>query len=162
MKKLLLVVLMLVCGTAYAQPVYQNNPNLDDLNVSLGNKSPASVDDDGRIFASMAPGGKTWYACVNATSAGNTTLKAAVASNRMYVTQFSCASRSAGANLVTLQDGAAGTSMAQGNTVSNLLAPGFEKTFPVPLRGSVNTLLNIATTDASSVWCCASGYISVN
>jgi hypothetical protein len=44
-----------------------------------------------------------------------------------------------------------------------LLTGSFNVTFPIPLRGTVNTAVNFATNTATtSVVCCAHGYTSGN
>jgi hypothetical protein len=138
----------------------------DPLSVDQGTTGDAAfikLDRAGRTITTLAPAGESWQACTgNISTATNTTLKAAVASNRHYVTHFSCAGRSSAGNFVYLNDGTGGTAMYAQNMVSNAVGIGFHATFPVPLRGTSNTLLSVQTLDASGITCCASGYISVN
>ncbi len=123
------------------------------------------LDRAGRQYVTFAGPSETFYSCGTATaSTSDVAMKAAVASNRMYVTSITCKSTSATvATSLDFKDGI--TVMAVGG-ISQMAttAPGsFNAVFPVPLRGSVNTALNFATNvSTSSVTCCAQGYISTN
>lgn len=123
------------------------------------------VDRAGRTITTLAPAGETFYACGTATaSTSDVAIKAAVASNRIYVTSITCKNTSATvASSLDFKDGT--TVMAVGG-VSHMATASdgsFMATFPVPLRGTVNTALNFATNvSVSSVTCCAAGYVSVS
>lgn len=128
---------------------------------TTGDIAPPSMDLGNRLVTTMAPAGETWYACsAEITSATNTTLKAAVASNRIYVTDWECIPTNTTANSVALTDGAGGTALSWINTTSNAVAPGVQRVFPTPKRLTSNTLLSFTTGTAGGVRCCASGYIS--
>ena len=138
----------------------------DALTLNTGSSGDATFakgDALGRTITTLAPAGESFYACTGLiTTATNTTLKAAVASNRIYVTALSCANNSVTGQLVTFADGAGGATIAAGYATSTAISEGFQRTYPVPLRLTSNTLLNVATNAAGSVLCCASGYVSVN
>jgi len=121
-------------------------------------------DELGRTITTLAPAGESWSSCSSAIAAiTDTTLKAAVASNRIYVTAWSCIPNDTGNNRIILRDGVGGTVLDYGNTTSNAAGGGsFQRTYPVPLRLTSNTALNLTTNAVSSTFCCASGYISVN
>lgn len=119
------------------------------------------TDTGGRTIVINAPAGETFYACTGTiNTATNTSLKALVASNRHYVTSFSCTPQDTSPNQIFLTDGSGGTVMDYLNTVSNAVAPGPQHTFPTPLRGTSDTALFVQTSTTASIRCCASGYIS--
>lgn len=134
-----------------------------------GDYAVPKMDMDHRLYVNPYGADPTeWFqSCGTATATtGDVAIKAAVASNRMYVSSITCKNTSAstGSNM-DFKDGA--TQMAVGSIGAFISAGAassqFTATFPVPLRGSVNTALNFATnTSVSSVTCCASGYISTN
>ncbi len=139
----------------------------DALTLNTGASAdwtPPKADALGRTITTLAPAGESWYSCSGAIgTATNTSLKAAVASNRIYVTAYGCTNNGATANLIGLTDGLGGTSMdITLLPVATSAGPFYWKTFPVPLRGTSNTALGITTGAASNTYCCASGYISVN
>lgn len=114
---------------------------------------------DGRLITAPAPAGETWQACsatISSTSAN--AIKAAVASNRIYVTALSCTNKSGVASEISFYDG--------GSFIDTGWLPAtasFSRSYPVPLRGTVNTAFNLQlTTVSTSTICCANGYISVN
>lgn len=139
----------------------------DPLSVdqgASGDLSFAKVDRAGRTITTLAPAGETWQACsAYQTGTSNEAIKAAVASNRIYVTSLSCHNKSATTgSVIVVKDGTVAMvdSYLGPTTIANNV---WNVTFPVPLRGSVNTALNfsLATTSTDTL-CCASGYISVN
>ncbi len=126
-----------------------------------GDLAPPSMDLGNRQVVTNAPAGESWYACSGTiSSAANTSLKAAVASNRIYVTSFNCVAQDTTPNQIFLTDGSGGTVMGYTGTVSNAVAPSPPQTFPTPLRGTSNTALFLQTATAGSIRCCAAGYIS--
>lgn len=140
----------------------------DPLSVDQGTSGDIAapkVDRSGRTITTMAPAGESWQSCGTATaSTSDVAIKAAVASNRIYVTSITCSSSSATtATNLNFKDGS--TVIAVGG-VSQMAtaAPGaFSAVFPVPLRGSVNTALNFNTAvSTSSVICCGAGYVATN
>lgn len=126
-----------------------------------GDAAPPSMDLGNRLVTTNAPAGETWWACTGEiTTATNTQIKASVASNRHYITAFSCAATSTSPNQIYLTDGSGGTAMDFVNTTSNAVAPGPQNTYPTPLRGSSATGVFVTTITTGGVRCCASGYIS--
>lgn len=127
-----------------------------------GDYGLAKLDTGGRLITTTAPAGETWQACTGAiTDTTQTAIKAAVASNRIYVTSFGCNNTAAVASTLVFQDGA--TAIWQG-AISNSTLQGvasYSMTFPTPLRGTSNTALNVTLgTTATNTRCCAAGYIS--
>ena len=121
-------------------------------------------DDDGRVYVN--PFGASvdkFFTAVSASDITNTTstsVKAAVASNRHYITSLSISNMHASVNTrVDVLDGA--TVIWQCAAAAN--GGGCTHTFPTPLRGSVNTAINCqnATTGAATR-CAISGYTSTN
>jgi hypothetical protein len=132
--------------------------------AAVGDYSNIQLDEVGRLITTLAPAGESWQACTGSiTDTTQTAIKAAVASNRIYVTSFGCNNTAAVASTLVFQDGA--SAIWQG-AISNSTLQGvasYSMTFPVPLRGTVNTALNVTLgTTATNTRCCASGYISVN
>lgn len=128
---------------------------------TTGDLTIPSADLGNRVVTTNAPAGETWWACTGEiTTATNTQIKASVASNRHYITAFSCAPTSTNPNQIYLTDGSGGTAMDFVNTTSNAVAPGPQNTYPVPLRGSSATGVFVTTITTGAVRCCASGYIS--
>lgn len=121
---------------------------------------------DGRLYVNAfgAAPGQTWQACSSAaTDTSNVEIKAAVASNRIYVTSISCDNTAAVASSIVFKDGT--TQIYRGAVSSSTLAgvASFQTQLPVPLRGTVNTAFNFAmATTATSTTCCAAGFISPN
>lgn len=165
-------------GTAWALRGEDNGANSTDTVTPVGYvaRDPiiASVsatndyinpvtDLGGRTITTLAPAGESWQSCSAAqTGTANEPIKTAVPSNRMYVTSISCTNTSAVASAIEIKDG---TTVIYRGGVGTQAATGgnWQTTFPVPLRGTVNTGLNFAPiTTATSTICCASGYISVN
>ena len=127
---------------------------------------PFQADELGRTITTLAPAGESWQACGTSTaSTADVLLKAAVASNRIYVTNITCKNTSATVGTTIDFKDAAGGTMAVGgvSSVQATAAGTFTTTFPVPLRGTSNQNLNFAANVAvTSLTCCASGYVSVN
>jgi len=119
-------------------------------------------DEVGRLITTLAPAGESWQACTGAiTDTTQTAIKAAVASNRIYITSIGCNNSSAVASALVFQD--ASTAIWQGAITAAATNGSYTMTFPVPLRGTVNTALNVTLgTTATNTRCCAAGYISVN
>lgn len=109
----------------------------------------------------------TWQSCGTATGVtSDVAIKAAVASNRIYVTSVSCKNTSTTVGpTLDFKDGSTVISVGgiPATSATGLLTGGFTTTFPVPLKGTVNTAFNFATNTATtSVVCCAAGYTSGN
>lgn len=84
---------------------------------------------------------------VNTTTA--VTVKAAVAAQRNYVTSIQISHPTLGAATeFAIRDGAGGTVLWRVELKTTAL-PATEYTFPIPLKGSVNTLLEIVTLTAT-------------
>lgn len=131
---------------------------------STGDAQFMLADAEGR-FAVNAYGANVaefFSSCSSAiTGTSRTAIKAGVASNRIYVTSITCSNNSAVTSQMSFTDGA-GAQLAAGN-VTALGGTGFDATFPVPLRGTVNTDFSVTlTTTATSTICCANGYIANN
>lgn len=122
------------------------------------------VDEGGRLIITSAPPGETWQGCGTATNTtADVAIKAAVASNRIYVTSISCKNTSATvASSLDFKDGTTIISVGGIAQMATTSSGDFIKVFNIPLRGSVNTAFNFATNVlVTSVTCCANGYISV-
>lgn len=124
------------------------------------------VDEGGRLIITAAPPGETWQSCGTATAVtSDIAIKAAVASNRIYVTAISCKNTSTTVGpTMDFKDGSTIISVGgiTATSATGTLSASFIKVFPIPLRGTVNTAFNFATNTAvTSVTCCATGYISV-
>lgn len=132
---------------------------------SDGDASFINSDNVGRVYVNaFGSGVGEWYqSCSSAaTGTSDTAIKAAVASNRIYVTSLSCSNDSDVTSMITFKDGT--SAIWTGYVTKNSVGPSsWTQTFWVPLRGSVATALNFAmTTNSTSTICCAAGYISVN
>lgn len=119
----------------------------------------------GRLMVSSGNYNESFDSCGTATATtADVAMKAAVASNRMYVTSIDCKSTSA--TTATSLDFKDGTTVKAVGGIAQMAttSPGsFNVVFPTPLRGTVNTALNFATNvSTSSVTCCAHGYIAVD
>lgn len=120
------------------------------------------IDRVGRTITTLAPAGESWQSCSSSnTGTSDVAIKAAVASNRIYVTSISCYNTAAVDSAITFKDGS--TAMFVGAIAKQATnGGGFSVGLSVPLRGSVNTAFNFAmTTTATATTCCAAGYISV-
>jgi hypothetical protein len=109
----------------------------------------------------------TWQSCGTATGVTtDVSIRAAQAAARNYVTSVTCKNTSTTVGpTLDFKDGA--TTIAVGGipatSATGLLTGSFNVTFPVPLRGTVNTAVNFATNTATtSVTCCAHGYTAGN
>lgn len=134
---------------------------------ALGDYGPLKIDANGRLITTNAPAGQTFQSCGTATAVtSDVAIKAAVASNRMYVTSITCKNTSTTVGpTLDFKDGA--TIVAVGGisatSATGTLSGEVDIQFPVPLRGTVNTAFNFATNTATtSVTCCIAGYISVS
>jgi hypothetical protein len=128
-----------------------------------GDYVPFKSDELGRLITTLAPAGESFQSCTNTmTGTGEVILKAAVASNRNYVTSIQCYNNSAVASVFSIRTGT-GVVVAAG-AVTALAAGGQSiMTFPVPLRSPSNTDVFVKLeTGLTSTVCCAQGYISVN
>ena len=152
-------------GAAGLKVMFQTQDPLSVDNAT-GDAAHPKVDLAGRTITTLAPAGESWQACGTSTaSTADVLLKAAVASNRIYVTNITCKNTSATVGTTIDFKDAAGGTMAVGgvSSVQATAAGTFTTTFPVPLRGTSNQNLNFAANVAvTSLTCCASGYVSVN
>ena len=140
----------------------------DALTTSTSNSGDyahVKVDGNGRLITTQAPPGETFQSCGTATAVtSDVAIRAAVASNRIYVTSITCKNTDAAvAPNLDFKDGATIIAVGAIPADSAITVPNsFTMTFPTPLRGTVNTAFNFATNTAtSSVVCCAAGYLSV-
>lgn len=130
--------------------VYQATPQ----SITDGDVGPIQVDVRGvQIVQPFAAGGNSWsYAAASGgidNSATAVTIKtAAGAGLRNYITSLQIAHATLGATTeLAIRDGAAGTVIWR--TILHTTALGtFNIDFPVPLRGSANTLLEVVTLTA--------------
>ncbi len=118
------------------------------------------IDLGGRVVVTNAPAGEMWSSCsAQITTTASTQVRAAVASNRLYVTNFSCSNSSATASNFAIQDGA--TIIWRGAFPALASGGSYVINFTTPLRGTVNTALKVVLGSAGTdTFCCASGYIS--
>jgi len=121
----------------------------------------------GKLQVAFAPATEYWKGCGTATGVtSDVAIKAAVASNKIYVSSISCKNTSTTQNSnLDFKDGS--TTFAEGSIgafVTGTSQPGtFTQQFPVPAQITSATAFNFATTTAtSSVTCCANGFISVD
>jgi hypothetical protein len=151
-------------GDAMTMAGFQMETALTANAGTTGDVSQAKVDAVGRQITTMAPAGESFTNCSgSATGVVDVAIKAAVASNRSYVTSITCSNTAAAVSTeVEIRDGT--TVMDVGYVASTTLGVSqWTKTYPVPLRGSVNTAVNVRpVTTSSATRCCAQGYISVN
>ena len=92
------------------------------------------------------------------TGTSRTAIKAAVASNRIYTTSITCSNSGGAASIFNISDGA-GAVLAVGALAATVGS--YTASFPVPLRGSLNTDLSVTmNTTSTSTICCANGFIS--
>lgn len=139
----------------------------DALTTSTGatnEYASLKTDGNGRLITTGAPPGETWQACGTATAVtSDVAIRAAVASNRIYVTSISCKNTSATvASSLDFKDGATIISVGGIAQMAGASSGDFIMVFNTPLRGSINTAFNFATNIAvTSVTCCANGYLSV-
>lgn len=162
MRVIALLILILIPSVSLADNAFQCNANQSAI-YAQGQFGPAAVDTKGNIFAVIASPGDTWQSCGTATaSTANVAIKAAVASNIIYVTSITCSSSDAdNATNINFKDGTTVIAVGGVNQMATTSAGTFAATFPTPLKGTVNTALNFNTAvSTSSVICCAAGYIS--
>lgn len=137
----------------------------DALTVNTGTSgdfTQLKADGSGKLVTTLAPPGETWQACSAAqTGTAEETIKANVASNRIYVTSVACVNTGAAATRIIFRDGSGGTAIAHGMVAAT--TGYFSQSFPVPLRLTSNTtFLFQPSTTSSSTTCCANGYVGVN
>ncbi len=139
---------------------------LSAVSQSVGTSGDAAnpaMDLGNRQITTLAPAGETFQSCGTATATtGDVAIKAAVVSNRHYITAITCKNTSTTvATPLDFKDGSTIIAVGAVSQTSTAAAGSFEVQFPVPLRGTANTAINFATNvSTSSVTCCASGYIS--
>lgn len=160
-----LLIALLIPGIAFADPVVRNESQTT-LYSTDGQVGPhVSVDRYGNQSVTIVPAGEKFQSCyASAITDGSTyALKAAVASNRIYVTDIECTNASTTASLLVFADG--GTTVLYG-ALSNTTVDGigrYQRSFQTPIRGTVNTAFNVTLgTTATNTRCCIYGYISVN
>lgn len=127
-----------------------------------GDVAPPALDLGNRTVVTFAPTGETFEECSTSnTGTSDVAIKAAVASNRIYVTSLSCYNTSSVASSIIFKNG---TTQIYVGGVSNSTLAGvgtWNQSFPVPLRTTANTALNFAMgTNSTATTCCAAGYIS--
>jgi hypothetical protein len=129
---------------------------------AAGDVAPPSMDLGNRLVTTNAPAGEFFSNCSgSATGVVDVAIKAAVASNRSYVTSITCSNTAAAVSTeVEIRDGT--TVMDVGYVASTTLGESsWTKSYPTPMRGSVNTAWNVRpVTTSSATRCCVQGYIS--
>lgn len=112
--------------------------------------------------------GKDWFyvpavaGILNTTTA--VTIKAAAGTNvRNYITAIQVSTNVAlgTATVLAVRDGAGGTVLWRLSLPTTINPAGWSFTFPTPLRGTANTLLEVVTltaTTTGTVWVNAQGY----
>lgn len=165
LKGILILCLLFSASIASANPFWHEDPLTLNTGASVDG-TLSKVDNVGRQIITFSPAGETFQSCGTATGVtSDVAIKAAVASNRIYVTTITCKNTSTTVGpTLDFKDGA--TIIAVGGitatSATGTLNAQVDIQFPVPLRGTVNTAFNFATNTATtSVICCASGYISV-
>lgn len=132
---------------------------------TTGDYSSLITDIDGRLYVnSYGAAPSEWFSSCSSTITGTarTSVKAAVASNRNYITSVSCKNTSAVASGMDFTDGG-GIILAVGNLTAQSVGGSWSSPFPTPLRGSVNTDFSVTmNTTGTSTICCANGFISTN
>lgn len=163
--KLAVAFSVLLPSIAVAQPPeYIRNSTGASLGLSDKQASSASVSDSGAVYTTIASG-TPFAACGTATaSTADVAIKAAVASNKIYVTSIQCSNSSATtATNINFKDGTTVVAVGGVSQMATTADGAFVVEFPVPLKGTTNTALNFNTAvSVSSVVCCAQGYTSVN
>jgi len=154
----------IVANAALVKVATQRNDALALDTDTTGDAQPLKGDALGRTITTLAPAGETFSVCSDyETGVADNVIKAAVTLNRIYITSLSCVNTAAVSSTIAFRDNT--TLLWQGAVTSSTLAGvgQFNMTFPVPLRGSVNTVFQyLMGTTATNTSCCASGYISVN
>lgn len=172
MKRLVLILISLfIASTAAAQgvPIYNNDAsstlfgtNLSSAAMSVSNKGevyviPSTTNNVTSFLFAYGTAPSSFYHAVSAadiTGTTSTQLKAALAGSHIFITNWSCSNTSATASRVDLLDGA--TAIGVGYLPAN---GGFTQTFPVPLRGTTNTAVNVQlATTATATRCSISGF----
>jgi len=126
-----------------------------------------NVDLDGRLAVNPwgADTSETGSSCGTATaSTSDVAIKAAVASNRIYVGSITCSSSDAdNATNINFKDGSTVVAVGGVSQMATASDGTFTATFNPPLRGTVNTAFNFNTAvSTSSVICCANWFTSGN
>lgn len=128
-----------------------------------GDYITGKADSSGRQVVAYSPPGEMWNACSGVASGTiDVAIKAAVASNRLYVTSLECTNTASAVSTQLAIDDAAAQVWTMYVASATIGFASDKITFNPPLRmAAVNTALNVkpATTSAA-VTCCASGYIS--
>lgn len=154
-------------GDAGVVPLVYYRTSAQQSAGTTGDYSFPINDADGRLYVNAygAGSGEFFQSCGTATATtADVAIKAAVASNRIYVTAITCSNSSATvASNLNFKDATTVIAVGGVSQMATASAGSFTATFPVPLRGSVNTAFNFNTAvSVSSVVCCATGYISPN
>lgn len=127
-----------------------------------GDVAPPSMDLGNRTVTTNAPAGEMWSNCsASNTGTSDVAIKAAVASNRIYVTSISCFNTAAVSSSMIFKSAAASIYVGGiGNSTLQGVAY-WEHSLPTPLRLNNNEAFNFAMgTTATATTCCAAGYIS--
>lgn len=151
--KRILALLALVSSPALAQS-YPGQYSTTPPTLSDGQNSPLQVDGNGNLKISTSTVGSWIYAppvggIVNST-AGVTVKAAAGAGVRNYIKSLQLTADALGvATEFVIRDGAAGTVLARIKVNTGGIAGSGTTIFDPPLKGTANTLVEIATLTAS-------------
>jgi hypothetical protein len=147
-------------------PLTQRNGDAGNSTSTDGDYANMQGDEVGRMLSTNANSGRLLsFAVVSASDIINTTstpIASAVPGYRYFVSAISCSNTSAASSRVDLLDGA--TVMWSGMLPTGSGGKGrVTAWFPVPLRGTTNTALNVQmATTAMAARCAASGIVSAN
>jgi hypothetical protein len=127
--------------------------------MTTGQSAATQCDPSGRTFTTTQPSTTNVVTGTASQATGSTTtaLITAVASNRIYVTAFSCANTGSTTSLVSFQDGSGGT------TLWTTIAPtvggsNMDGNLPLFRTTSGNGLYFVPASSSTTVYCSASGF----
>lgn len=146
-------------------PLTQRSDDITNATSTDGDYANMKSDDSGRVYVNVwgnSPG-QFYYAVSGSdiTNTASTAVKAAVASYRIYVSHISCSNTSAVASRIDLLDGA--TVIWTGLLPTVASSGQLVQAFPVPLRGTVNTAMNVQlATTATATRCAIGGFIAAS
>lgn len=165
-----LLVSVFVASSAFAQgvPVMNTDAATTLFGTNLG-AAGFSVSSKGELFVAPSSSASptsflfaygsvpssffTSVSAADVVDTASTLLRAAVGGSRHYVANWTCSNTSATGSRISLLDGA--------TVVANAYLPangGFSSNFPIPIRGSTNTAMNIQlATVATATRCSIAG-----
>lgn len=143
----------------------QRSGDITNSTSTDGDYANMKSDEAGRLYVNAWGNDPAqFYYAVSASDITNTTstaVKAAVASYRIYVSAISCSNTSAVSSRLDLLDGA--TVIWTGHLPTAANGGQLLQSFNVPLRGTVNTALNVQlATTSTATRCAVNGFIAQN